>query len=155
MKFQDGELVLTSCGARRANIDYPDFVAKLDGRFLPDTKGDAWWGIFFRDIGGPHYSFSLNYDGSVWLGGFGSDPSFSSAALTGYETNHLMLIVKGSEFAFYANEKPLYYTNDNKYQWGDIWFRAWGGGSANITDNPAIVAFDNFIIWNIQDISIP
>jgi hypothetical protein len=155
LKYQDGELVLTSCGARRAHIDYSDFVLKLDGRFLQGTNDDAWWGIFFRDSDGQRYSFSVYIDGSVWLGGLGGDPSFSPAALAGFETNHLMLIAKGSEFAFYVNDKPLYYIKDNKYRWGDIWFRAWGGGSPNITDKPSIVAFDNFMIWDIQDISIP
>ena len=155
MVYQNEELVLTSCGVNRVNLNYPDFVLKLDGRFLPDTKGDSWWGIYFRDNIGSGYSYSINYDGSVWLGGFGSDPSFSSAAYTGFETNNLMIIAKGSEFAFYVNGKPLYYINDNKFRWGDIWFRAWGGGSPNITDNPTIVGFDNFVIWDIQDVFVP
>jgi hypothetical protein len=156
MKYQAGELVLTSCGARRAKLAYTDFVAKLDGRFLPDTHGDASWAIFFRDIGGPSYLYGVNYDGSIGLWGFGQEyQSFPSAAIPGYQTNHLLLIAKGSKFAFYANDKPVYFINDANYQWGDIWIRAWGGGSANIADNPTTVAFDNFMIWNISDISTP
>lgn len=156
MKYQDGELVLTSCGAHRANNDYTDFVAKLDGRFLPETKGDAWWSIFFRDIGGPSYLFGVNYDGSVGIWGVGPDfVDFPSAASAGYKTNHLLLIAKGTQFAFYANDKPLLYMENSKYRWGDIWFRAWSGGSANITDNPTVAAFDNFMLWDISDISIP
>ena|GEM_PF-7082904 len=57
LKYQDEKLVLTSCGARRAHIDYSDFVLELDGRFLQGTSDDAWWGIFFRDGGGAGYSF--------------------------------------------------------------------------------------------------
>lgn len=156
MKYQDGELVLTSCGAHRANMDYPDFVAKLDGRFLPDTHGDAWWTLFFRDSGGPCYLFGVNYDGSIGLGGFGNaDQSFSAAAVSGYEGNHLLLIAKGARFAFYVNGEPVYYLENSKYRWGDIWLRAWGGGSANITDNPTTVAFDNFMLWDISDVPDP
>lgn len=156
MKYQEGELILTSCGAHRANNDYSDFVAKLDGRFLPDTKGDAWWSLFFRDGGGPSYLFGVNLDGSISVGGFGQeDLSFPSAAISGYKTNHLLLIAKGPRFAFYANGKPLLYMENSTNRWGDIWFRAWDGGSANITDNPTIVAFDNFRLWDISDISLP
>jgi hypothetical protein len=156
MKYQAGELVLTSCGARRAKLAYTDFVAELDGRFLPDTHGDAYWGLFFRDIGGPSYLYSVNYDGSLWLGGFESeDQSFPGAAWPGTQTNHLRLIAKGSKFAFYANDQPVYFATDATYTWGDIWFRAWGGGSANLADNPMTVAFDNFKLWNIRDIAVP
>ncbi|MGC1376255.1 MAG: hypothetical protein WA821_08535 [Anaerolineales bacterium] len=155
MKYQDGQLVLTSCGAQRKNIDYPDFVAELDGRFLPGTKGNAEWAIFFRDNGGPAYFFGLHDTaGTVGLWGFGNDfQSFPAAAVPGYGTNHLLLIAKKSEFAFYVNGKPLRYLKDAKCRWGNIWFRTWG--NSNAAAYPSIVAFDNFKLWDISDISIP
>jgi hypothetical protein len=155
MRYQAGELILTNCGVRRPKLAYTDFVVELDGRFLQSTQDDASWAIFFRDIGGPSYLYGVNLDGSIGLWGFGQEyQSCPSTAHSGYEANHLLLIAKGSKFAFYVNGRPACYLENDEYQWGDIWFRAWSGGSS-AADSPAIVAFDNFMLWDVRDVEVP
>jgi hypothetical protein len=61
-----------------------------------------------------------------------------------------MMIAKGSQFAFYINNKPFYYVeNPSIWRWqGDILL----GDGTEGPDLGAIVAFDNFKIWNIHDL---
>jgi hypothetical protein len=159
VKYQDDALVVENCEAHRSHIDYPDFVIELDGRFLKATTGDASWAINFRDMddGFANYSFSIYKTlGTVGFGGFGRGSandfySFEHAAQAGYETNHILVIAKGSEFAFYVNGKPLHYVKDTKYPWGEIQLQV----SGDSNDRPSIVAFDNFKLWDISDISVP
>jgi hypothetical protein len=152
VKNQDGRLMLTDCGVYRANINYPDFVLQVDGTFQPDSTQNATWGIFFRDMEGPWYAYGVNLDGSIGLWGFDDEyQSFPSAAFSGNETNRLLIIAKGSKFAFYLNGKPFYYIEDSSNPWGDIKIKAWCGEST--TENPdlATIALDNFMIWDISE----
>jgi hypothetical protein len=48
VEIQDGELVLSDCRAHPANIDYADYVAEFDVRFLPDTNKHSTWQFIFR-----------------------------------------------------------------------------------------------------------
>jgi basic membrane protein A len=155
MRIEDGELILANCGAHRDNIDYPDFVAEVEGRIFADPVGDAGWLVVFRDIRGPAYLVSVRPGGSVELGGFeGGFREFSGTAHDSYGTNHLLLIAKGSRFAFYINDQPLYYIEDDSFGWGEIWLRAHGGDEFE-AGNPTYFAFDNFRIWDISDVSVP
>lgn len=157
-KYQDGELVVEDCSARRSHIDYPDFVVELDGQFLKGATGNAGWAIYFRLMdGSAHYAFGI-YDtiGTVGIWGSGNDfYQFPHAAKFGYETNRLLVIAKGSEFAFYVNGEPLYYMRDTKYAWGDIQLQSSGNNGGKTSGSASIVAFDNFKLWDISDISVP
>lgn len=156
IEIRDGELVLTDCRAHPANIDYADFVAEFDARFLPDTTRNSRssWEIAFR--GG---QFGVSFDGTVFLMnlvGEGKYLDFPFTANPGLETNHLLVIAKRSKFAFYINNEPLYYLeNPSILPQDDILLRNQDGSGAVDLAHPAIVAFDNFKIWNIWDISIP
>jgi uncharacterized protein YqkB len=81
---------------------------------------------------------------------------FSSIANPGLETNYLMVIAKGSKFAFYVNNKPFYYLESpSVFLQGDILLGNTDESGAIDLAHPAIVAFDNFKIWDIGDINIP
>jgi hypothetical protein len=67
----------------------------------------------------------------------------------------LLVIAKGSEFAFYVNGKPLYYLKDSKYPWGDIELQSSGNNGGQTSGSASLVAFDNFKLWDISDISVP
>jgi hypothetical protein len=148
VKITDGELVLTDCSAYRTKMNYADFVAEFDARFLPGTKRGSAWQFFFRLYDTPYTHFAANYDGSVAIVDLtknGEHLEFSSIANPGPETNHLLVIAKGSKFAFYVNNKPFYFVESPwVFRQGDIWL-----GSIDIA------AFDNFRIWDIRDITIP
>jgi basic membrane protein A len=155
IKYQDGELVLESVVAYRENIDYPDIVAELDGRFLPDTTiDDAYWGVVIRKVDFGHgYTLRIWYDGQVKLEGPGGG-DFPQAANPHFQSNHLLLIAKGSRFAFYVNDQPLTYIEDDTNRWGTIMFEL-PRGYEYVFGKPVIVALDNFRLWDISDIAIP
>lgn len=159
IEIRDGELVLTDCRAHPANTDYADFVAEFDARFLPNTNKRSRWQFIFRLYDSPFTHFAVDYDGSVFIVDLlkvGGNLEFPSVANPGLETNHLLVIAKGSKFAFYLNDQPLYYLESpSTFRQGDILLGNDDGSGANDLAHPAVVAFDNFKIWNIWDISIP
>jgi hypothetical protein len=156
MKYVDSELVLTDCRAYRGNMNYADFVIELDARFLPDTNVRSTWQFLFRRYDTLYTHLAVAYDGSVFIVDLlGREHlEFSSVANPGLETNHLLVIAKGTKFAFYVNNKPFYYLdNPSAVRQGDILLGSDDGSGAVDLANPAIVAFDNFKIWNIKDIT--
>jgi hypothetical protein len=158
IKIQDGELVLTDCQAYRPNMNYADFVVEFDARFLPDTNKRSSSQFIFRLYDTPFTHIAVDYYGSVFIIDLLNREhlEFPSVANPGLETNHLLIIAKGSKFAFYVNNKPFYYLESpSVFQQGDILLGNTDGSGANDLANPAIVAFDNFKIWNIWDIPIP
>ena len=158
IEFIDGELVLTDCRAYRANMNYADFVAEFDARFLPDTNKRSSWQFIFRRFDTAFTHFAVNYDGSVAIIDLVNreDLEFPSIANRGLETNHLLVIAKGSHFAFYINNKPFYYLMSPSVSLqGDILLGNTDGSGSIDLAHPAIAAYDNFKIWNIHDISIP
>jgi hypothetical protein len=158
MEFIDGELVLTDCRAYRANMNYADFVAEFDARFLPDSNKRSSWQFIFRRFDAAFTHFAVNYDGSVAIIDLINREhlEFPSIANRGLETNHLLVIAKGSQFSFYINNKPFnYLMSPSVSLQGDILLGNTDGSGSIDLAHPAIVAYDNFKIWNIHDISIP
>jgi hypothetical protein len=158
MEYTGGELVITSgysCMARRANIDYPDFVLEIDGRFLHSTVSDSYWFVAFRELKGPNHSIVVRYDGLVEIifeqPGENEGLRFDGAAHSGDQSNHLLLIAKGWKFAFYVNGLPLYYAENTQMRIGANYLWVQNPTSSG----KAAVAFDNFKIWDISKIPIP
>jgi len=153
IKIVEGELVFTDCRGNHANTAYSDFVLELDARFLPETKSNqAAWYVQFRD--GIYY-LSVNMYGLIYFVTDGKeriDLEIPISAKSGPATNHLLLIAKGSQIAFYFNGAPFYYTNGASYttQKGIV-IGCWGESPTNLS-RPCVVAFDNFKIWNISDL---
>ena len=166
MKYVDGELVLTVgitpgttegdnwCGVYRHNIDYTNFVAELDGRFLPGGVEDSRWQIAFRSSGrAANHRFGLNTGGGVDIEMFnGPGQGFPLVDRPRNQANHLLLIAKGSKFAFYANGQPLYHAESTYCPYGDLFLRVY---NPNLSLGDTVVAFDNFKIWDISDLTIP
>ena len=75
----------------------------------------------------------------------GGDQSFGQAANPRMESNHIMVIGKGSRFAIFLNDVPLFHTDAAQPSYGDFRFFADGTN----------LAIDNFKIWNIADLSVP
>lgn len=149
----DGELVFTDCGGNRTNMAYSDFVLELDARFPPETKSNqAAWYVQFRD---GIYFLSVNTHGLIYFVTDGKeriDLEIPTAAKSGQATNHLLLIAKGAQIAFYLNGAPFYHTNNASYttQKGFV-FGCWGESPTNL-NRPCVVAFDNFKIWNTSNV---
>lgn len=152
LEYLEGELVITSCTGERPGLDFPDFVVELDGRFLPDTSDHGIWLIAFRDSSCPHCGFGVAYDGAVAITFTGDDDLWvADAALSGYQTNHIMLIAKEGKFAFFVNYQPLYYTEKPPLRWGGISLEVGEYGEPTAGEK-GIVAFDNLKIWNISSL---
>jgi tetratricopeptide (TPR) repeat protein len=158
MEFLEGELVLRNCSVYRDHMDYPDIVAELDCRFLPETTADvAYWGLIFRtQINlASGYALRIWHDGRVEPTGFeGGQPSFSDGANPDVQPNHLLLIAKGSRFAFYVNDRPLTYVEDDRNRWGTIVFEL-PTGYEYTYGKPVVVALDSFRLWDISDVAVP
>lgn len=161
IEIRDGELVLTDCRAHPANRDYADFVAEFDARFLPDTnkRSNSNWLFLFRLYDAPYTCFMVNYDGSVFIVDLlkvRERLEFPSGANPGLDTNHLLVIAKGARFAFYLNNQPFYYLESpSVFRQGDIQLGNDDGSGSIDLAHPAIVAFDNYKIWNIRELSVP
>ena len=150
MDFVDEELIFgNACVVTRSNMAFTDFVLEIDERFVEGSSSN-WLQIAFRDIvDNPEeflgYEFQINHDGSFSVNWPPTNKTVEiSSAMRPSESksNHIMIIAKGSEFAFFANDQPLFYMTDTKIrQRGAISFRAY-----------AIIAIDNLKIWDINDL---
>ena len=168
MKYVDGELVVTVgatpgttvgtdvCRIHRNNINYPNFVMELDGRFLPGSVGSSEWKIYFRTSGSAasaHQFGIISDGGGTFIRMVNDTAQHFTANSQGNQTDHLLLIAEDTKFAFYLNGQPLYYTENNSYlPYGDFLL---GVRNNNPSQGDTIVAFDNFKIWDISDLSIP
>jgi hypothetical protein len=145
MKYIEEELVLTDCRVFRSNIDFRDFVLEVDVRVQSGR-----WELHFRDLGNSGHDFRIYDNGNV-LFSFGNKAGdmnmmdFNNIALSNNQTNHVLMIAKGNNFAFYLNGEPLYYAENDLYRFGRCVFFAEEGSST----------MDNFKIWNISNIPTP
>lgn len=143
MEYVQEEMVLTDCRlANSQHINYSDFVAEFDGRFLAGAASNSNWGFHFRDIG-PSYAINVYYSGDVWLAfDGGNNYEYPSAANPGEKPNHILVIAKGSRMAFFVNSVPLAYVEISAIRYGEV----------SIFASGTILAIDNFKIWNISDL---
>jgi hypothetical protein len=152
--YVEGELVITKCWAFRPNINYNDFVVEFDVRFLPGADQEERFSFTFKGFSGigdghmvsiyPNGNVEINYQS----GSHNTDTTnntFNNAAHKGNQSNHILVIGKGSRFAIYLNNQPLSHFESPYGSYGDFGFLAGG----------TIVAIDNLKVWNIADISIP
>jgi hypothetical protein len=150
MKYIEGELVVTNCRVFRPNIDWRDFALEVDMRFLKDTKSSAEWALHFRDLGNSGHVLSLYHTGDLAISftkakGPSTRVEFDYPGLSDDQIHHLLLIAKGTQFAFYLDGKPFYYAEDDAYLFGRCVFFVESGAAA----------MDNFKIWDISDIPTP
>jgi hypothetical protein len=150
MNFVDSELVFgNACTAVRSNMAFTDFVLELDERFLQGSSSN-WLRIGFRDQAeNPEeflaYEFQINHDGSFSINWPPTQRKIEiTSGITRPESksNHILIITKGSHFAFFVNDQPLYYLTDTTiWQKGTISFTAY-----------STIALDNLKIWDISDL---
>jgi hypothetical protein len=159
VKFINGEMTIDpggSCWVWR-EMWYPNFVAEVDARFLPGASTNSEWYLSYRHVGGGEDSWSngfrFRFNGDVEAALTNSNSSRDSvehinipgAALSGLNTNHILIIAKDQTFALYINDRSVF------YKIGDpVW--ANGGFRLEIDDK---VALDNLKIWDISDLKIP
>lgn len=142
METVEGELVVTNCRVSRQKINYPDFVIEFDARFFPGAARDSHWVFHFRDAVGPNHALRIDYGGSVLLSFYeGGTYEFPAAANPGNQTNHILVIGKGSNIAIYINNVPIFNINVPQPRYGDFRFFADG----------TILAIDNIKIWDIAN----
>jgi len=153
MKYQGGELVTTGCEVFPPHAGYNEYAIELDGRLLSNKGGDLLWQLYI-----PLCMFDIHYDGSASMQchPWESSAGFDNVAKAGTQSNHILVIAKRPGYAFYINGQPLYYLEIENLNWGSIGLKAYHEkGDPSMADCDFIVAFDNFKIWDLSDISIP
>jgi hypothetical protein len=147
MEYVDAELVITSCAVERADINYRDFVMELDGRFLPGTTTDVFWGIGFECAG---CVVKLFDNGRVEIDVLGENKYDDSPPT---RPNHVLIIAKGGRYAFYMDGEPFYYMEETPYRSSAIFLEAASTSNPyHSLSLPVFLAIDNFKIWNISDL---
>lgn len=146
MKLADGELNFI-CTAERTKMAYTNFVLELDTRFLRGSS-DSRFSIYYRK----HYNFVVYLDGNLAISWY-NEPlkNIPGEAYANLRTNHILIIVKGNQYAFYVNNIPVYYFEDTRYFTREaISFDA--SQHPMYDANYPKVALDNLKIWDLEKI---
>jgi hypothetical protein len=143
MEYVEEELVVTDCRLSNPHINYSDFVAEFDAHYFIGASSGSSWHFKFRNTEGPNYSLGFTYGGDVQVSfEQAGNYDFQGVANPGIQSNHVMVIAKGSKIAIFINGTALFSTEINLIRYGDLNFFA---------DN-TILAIDNFKVWNISDL---
>jgi hypothetical protein len=145
---------------------YQDFVAEFDVRFISGSEGD--WEFHFHSQSAPHsevYALNLiiNTDylefqksavgASPETWGIGRTPGGEMEG--GLESNHIVLIVRGTEMAVYANGMPVLHILDTPYSekstTGEFSLVTCHMGN-DPAGEPVEARWDNLKLWDISNL---
>ncbi len=137
---------------------FSDFVMELDTRYVSEESGA--WTVLFREQHGPnvtfpeHYGFSVYDDGDyrIWKNINQTEillkeTNVAPAFMPDQVGNHLTIVAHGSQFAFFLNDEPLWFIDDESLPEGRFSLAAEGWAE----DFPLRVQFDNLEIWDISN----
>lgn len=137
-----GEMITSTSGGSNYSwkMWYTDFVIKLDYRFLPSaTRDPNRWTILFRGAEGFNFFYNGDIDVIRYLQ---QGESLSNAAQPDGDVNHVLILVKDEATALFINDQPVYYGDlPSGFKNGEA---SWFFG--------VNIAFDNFEIWNLNDL---
>ncbi len=154
--YKDGEYFLESLPnqvmpARRNDLIYSDFVAKVDVRFISGSASSLWAFEFRSD-----YRLYYGMDGRMGLaaGLRGIKPSRSLGSWgpfrSGLETTQLLVIARGLSIYIYLNGEEAAFVRDEAFTDTraamDIWV------ASNDPQKGARIHLDNFKIWDISNL---
>ena len=151
----DGVVRATLVDGNTAGLGPPwlvakDFVLSFDSRQVSGSYGSGQ--TVNLGLPGGFLSFSIasgtrNWDsGKMWDDQWHSVPSGGGDVVSPIgEINHILVVARGPRVAFYLNDVPVVYVEDNDFDVAhDVWFMCNG--------QPDIVCeFDNIKIWNLED----
>jgi len=133
----EGELVVSKCSFSW-NMWYTDFVIEMDYRFLTVSVDDRW--VFsFRGTEG----FLFPRSGDVLLQTNRKEVGLPYTLRPDDRAKHVLIIVKDQAVALFINDEPVYYGNLPA---------GFKNGEANWFSYGPTIAFDNFKIWNLNDL---
>ena len=117
---------------------YTDFVIEMDYRFLTVSVDDRW--VFsFRGTEG----FLFPRSGDVLLQTNRKEVGLPYTLRPDDRAKHVLIIVKDQAVALFINDEPVYYGNLPA---------GFKNGEANWFSYGPTIAFDNFKIWNLNDL---
>jgi hypothetical protein len=156
--YENGEIVITRCHIRHSEMHFTDYVVEVDGHFVsgpnPGSMGNALGFQFMDNLCGYYVSYfggvealcnKFQGDQIVTTGS-----GFGNIGFGAENTNHLLMIVKDTRFAFFLNGQPVGYFEDKAILPGGMSLGTQGGDTLDI-----IAAFDNFKAWDITDLEVP
>jgi hypothetical protein len=144
--------------------EFSDFVVEVEVQVVSGGKSedDVWFVVLrdWREPNSPPHGFygpeGRPATGQIALRKWG-DPRYDRdgppnllpysprVLKTGYETNHVLVVLKGSWIALYVNGRPVGLGYDELWSRGTVGLAAGTGG-----DTPLEVHFDNLKIWDIS-----
>ncbi len=148
----DGELFLKDCETTADYIYILDFVAEVNVRIEQGygsvglkmgNKSDCR--INIGNVGTGPYSSSLN------MSAYCKDSDLGSGYIPYSSTMNLLIIVKGNDFAYYINQKPMGFA-ENQLIPG---FYPNIGLYSQKNEGVLIGAFSDFKLWDITGLDIP
>jgi len=165
--YEDGEYVIIanphpswpeeccqcSGGGPSGVPEFSDFVLEADLRFVSGALSEdpGHWTVIFRS------SYQAKFrPGSLEVHKIAEEgegrllAEHQGAPLkSDEETNHLQIIAKGPQVAFYVNGEPVGLVYDESFSKGTIGFLV-----CTHTDSPLRVHFDNLKVWDISGLSL-
>jgi hypothetical protein len=143
---------------------FSDFVLEVDVQFVSGEDGN--WMVILRDWREPNPPPQGFYgiegrleENTVFLRKWDFidqtalkllPVSATTLMKSGYETSHLMAILKGNQMALYLNGQPVGLGSDDTWSSGTI-----GLAAISKTDTPLEVRFDNLKVWDISGVALP
>jgi hypothetical protein len=139
VKFENGEAIISCNFATRSNMAYKDFVLEFDIRLVEDI-GVPYRGFSVNYL--KYYGFELDPGGGLHVSWKGGKTTFDILkSISPFEKNRIRIIAKGNRYAFYVNNEPVYYLEDNYY---------FSKEPISFTSNGSTL--DNLKIWDLSGV---
>jgi hypothetical protein len=147
-----GQCCLDSNGGSKPPPQFTDFVMTVDFRFISGDAGSgcidsrriwenqdlAWYTICFSLEG------NFGIDRNSPATGVQMANGVASTFMSGPAPNHIKMIARGSQMAYFLNDEPLEMVYDDKVKSG-----AFGFWMESDTSTPLEVRYDNLKVWDI------
>jgi len=149
---------LDSNGGPKLPPHFADFVMTVDFRFISGDAGSVCFDSRRIWGGNPEpdsYSICFSLDGSFNIfrvtphKGINLANGFAPTLSTGTAPNHLKIVARGSQMAYFLNDQPLELVYDDVVKSG-----AFGFWLESDTSTPLEIRYDNLKVWEIASLSL-
>ena len=155
MSIEDGRLLLSGCAVGYERVNYRDYVIEVEAGYESGYRESGGVDLEFR---GRACTFRANWNGAAEAA-CGDKPSGENARKVvqldefswgSDNVIRMLLIVKGTRFAFAVDDRPLGTLEHGGYPAG-----GWHMGQGGRTEKwETVISFDNFRIWDITDLEV-
>ena len=134
----------TTCGVHNPILGITNFVFEIDlTQLSTEIQGSA--GVQWRHTPDGLYGVYVDVPGRRWVLQVEHLPG-ATQEWSGPASGRIRVIARGSQFAVYINDTPVFYLRDDLYPNGEIDF------SLSAGTGPLTVEFDNVKLWNLDNV---